>query len=80
MCCMLFSLGLFHRAIGMSGTALGWAVRENGPKYGWRFAAALSCSKENVSLTNYCLKAASTDDILERQVKMKAENHVSFMI
>lgn len=64
----------------MSGTALGWAVRENGPEYGWRFAAALNCSKQNVSLTNECLKTASTDDILEVQGKMKPTEHVRLTI
>jgi carboxylesterase type B len=70
-------VGLFHRAISQSGTALHWWGFTNaGRDRAFRLGQALECNTSNPDELLECLQNAQTKDIVEaiQKVPSKAVN------
>ncbi|XP_042905768.2 neuroligin-1 [Parasteatoda tepidariorum] len=67
----LFPLGLFHRAIMLSGSALSpWAIAREANQYAQKLSSTLECPINDPAITLECLRQRSVSDILGVDIKV----------
>ena len=61
---MIDSIGLFHRAISLSGTTMArWPIQGYGKEYARTFAQHFNCSTQSSIEILDCLKTQDADDL-----------------
>ena len=72
-----FEIGLFQRAILMSGTALSpMALSKDPREITLQVIKELNCSSENDTVISNCLKNAKLEDLLNAKVRIKYQRRM----